>query len=107
MAVLAVPGSSWSPAVPCRGARAVVRPAMATNSRLFGQVQQQRQRRHRRRAWGPLFSAENEESEEVEATSTEVAKDSTEGDDEEEKFGVLRTILLAGPLFIKFTIVLL
>ena len=101
------PAHSWVPTtyrhqlVPLQGH------ATATQSPLFAG----RRSRHRRQNLGQLFSSEKEDSEGTEAAASEskVTKtsSSTSGDDEEEKFGILRTILLAGPLFIKFTIVLL
>ena len=56
-----------------------------------------------------MFSSEKEESEELEESTSadETANKPSAVDDEEEKFGIVRTILLAGPLFVKFTIVLL
>jgi hypothetical protein len=47
-------------------------------------------------------------AEEPEEIETEASEDESvvEGDEEDEKFGVVKTVLLAGPLFVKFSIVL-
>ena len=99
VAFLATPGSCWSP----QGS--VVRPP-AMRSALFVPLSHQP---YRRKSTGQLFSSEKEESEETEATSSssDASKLSSDEDDVEAKFGIVKTILLAGPLFIKFTIVLL
>lgn len=114
LCAIATPSYGWSPSllVSHRGGHGRLIRSTATNSPLFGQQQQQQQVQlsRRRISFSPLFSAEQEESssEETEAmsTSSEVTNNSS-SEEEEEKLGVVRTILLAGPLFIKFTIVLL
>jgi hypothetical protein len=47
-------------------------------------------------------------AEEPEEIETEASEDESvvEGDEEDEQFGVVKTVLLAGPLFVKFSIVL-
>lgn len=102
LALLITPGSSWSPN--SQNGRLVRPVAMATNSPLFAQPLT------RRRSWSVLYSSEKEDSEGTEATppsTSELTEKAYKDDEEEEKFGVVKTILLAGPLFIKFTIVLL
>lgn len=101
---LTSPGSSWSH-TSHRGR--LIQSGRATASPLF--VKQQPSPSHRRRATTKLYSGEKEDSEDLEesTSASETAKNPSTGEDEDEKFGVVKTILLAGPLFIKFTIVLL
>lgn len=124
------PGSGWSFAPSTTNRNDVRRPSATTTaastSPLFIQKQKKQRTLHPHSAscWriattaaavGPLYNsaADKEESEDTEeAAAPKKSRDKAavtpvEEEEEEESFGVLKTILLAGPLFVKFTIVLL
>lgn len=119
IALTASPGASWSLASHKRRPQLQhITSLPATTSPLF--LQRQRALYHDDTGIATttiqLFAAaaDKEESEDTEPAAAKassetdkVAPASAPEDEEEESFGLVKTILLAGPLFVKFTIVLL